>query len=227
MMLTLSERSSMTIFDPTFPCAIADPTPEGERTGIKWWLDHWTEHDRQLTVWTHTKKGAYANETVSRLLSNKEVSHTTSQLHIFSAYGPILAMYPNVVDLGDIMRAVGTTALCVIRGDDLSLWSEEVRAEFLTQNDVSASPVILADNVREMLHVTSEMLNLNNSIGGNGTDKSMLIKRMLELHDDGVIFNPTAMAEWAAAHGWSSKNIQHLMKYASDINSGKRPQYQY
>ncbi|ATU20700.1 hypothetical protein [Bifidobacterium choerinum] len=217
----------MAIFDPSFPCAIADATPEGERTGAEWWLAHWQQLDEPLTVWTHTKKGADANPFISQLISHEQVNHVTSQPHIFSAYGPVLAMYPTVIDLGNIMRATGTTALCVIRGDDLTLWSKEVNAEVLLQADAHATPIVLADDVREMLHFVSEIMNLNNSIGGNGTDKSILIREMLQLHDTGVTFDPIAMAEWAAAHGWSSKNIKHLMKYAEDINSGRKPQHRY
>lgn len=215
----------MVIFHPTFPCAIADPTPEGLQAGIEWCCAH-QRPDERLTVWTHTKKGADANETVSRLLSYNDVNHATLQSHHFAAYGPILAMYPTVVELGGIMRATGATAVCVIRGDDLTLWSEEVNAEILSQSGACTTPAVLADNVREMMHSISDMINLNNTIGSTGSDKFMLIRRMLNLHDNGVTFDPTAMAEWAAAHGWSSKNIKYLMQYALDINSGKRPQYQ-
>lgn len=70
-------------------------------------------------------EGADANPFISQLISHEQVNHVTSQTHIFSAYGPVLAMYPSVIDLGDIMRATGTTALCVIRGDDLTLWSKK------------------------------------------------------------------------------------------------------
>ncbi|MFZ3476462.1 hypothetical protein ACMEZ4_01775 [Bifidobacterium adolescentis] len=221
------------MFNPSidYPCAIADKSPDGCRKALRWCLDYANDEQR-LTLWMPQKKTLNENEFLRNLSLQSGVNTIYGRNdHIFNADGPVLAMYPQVEDLGIIVGSRGITALCVVQWvDSFKIWIQETSAEVLTQrnsDDDSCSnddEVFLTPEIVKELQYVDSTVNCNNAISG-GYEKKIVIRQLLKLHDEGIVLPSDAMMEWVASHGWSKKNCKKLKEYAEKINDGIRPRY--
>lgn len=81
----------------------------------------------------------------------------------------------------------------------------------------------LPEAVEKALDYLNSFLNRNNTIGTNGYEKKKVIEQLLRLHDEGIYLPVEAMGIWAENNHWKDKNVQHLMRYAEQINNDVRP----
>ena len=215
-----------------YPCAVTDQSDDGHRAGITWTLAR-LQPGEKITMWVPLKSTLRANEFVQALHDDRRVMTVTGRgggLH--RVHGPILAMYAHADDIGRITQAQGITALCIVQwADGLLTWAHEVGAEVLHETVLpEGSPwhpqheiVELDERIITALEGASLIMNHNNPITGRGFEKDIVVGALLELHDAGVSLPATAIAEWAAAHGWRGDNPKHLAEYCRQITRGSRP----
>ncbi|NEG54809.1 hypothetical protein [Bifidobacterium platyrrhinorum] len=209
-----------------FPCAVVDQDDVGERLALEW-CNKYLKSGQHLTLWVAQKNILGNNKFLIRLSQHPQVDVVVARgSGYFASYGPVLAMYPRVGELGTIMATSGMTALCVVRWENsLSTWIKETGAEVLheagwkfpVEDNSELNPEIL----EELKNITL-VINHNNTIAA-GFEKKIVVTRLLRLHDDGVVLPRGVMMEWAAAHGWRGKNVDTLGEYVDKINAGVRP----
>lgn len=174
-----------------------------------------------------------ANDIVRDLISSRRVQVAVGRGGgYFAANGPVLALYADADDLGNIIRASGITALCVVQwGERLGTWVKEVGAIVLHELDLDegdrelwgiTATVELQPEVVEALESMTRSINHNNTISA-GYEKDIVVRSLLRLHDAGLVLPAQEMQEWAAAHGWTGQNPKRLADYVNRISKGSRP----
>lgn len=213
----------------TYPCSISDATDEGMETALDWCLKYIGDN-QTLILWTKTKKVLRNNDFLIELSEKEWVDCITPKDSYPIANGPILAMYPSREHLGHLTKINQVQGLAIVAfSSPLCTWVEETKSEVLVplkfeEDDYTAYETEMPEQVRETLISITKRVNHNNSIKGNGYEKNVVVKGLLELHDAGYHLPSEQIIEWAAANGWRRDNPSELGKYANDINKGKRPQ---
>ncbi|WP_036368013.1 hypothetical protein [Mobiluncus curtisii] len=214
-----------------YPCAVADQTPDGCAAALKWTARH-LNPGQHLTVWVPQKRTLQANDFLIRLAKRRDIDIVTPREGFYGANGPVLAMYPNSSELGEITSVSGITALAIVQwADNLDTWIEEVGAEVVhtfvpgesKRNLLPEVEPALAPEVIEGLQRITQSINHNNSVAGTGYEKYVTVRELLRLHDAGYALPPKRMAQWASAHGWIHENSKELANWAKKISSGSRP----
>lgn len=210
-----------------YPCAITDGDDRGLAAGFQWCAAHMEEGD-SLTLFVPLKSSLQHSDFLRALSSYRDVNVVTSRGTSFiSSSGPVLAVWPDMDDLGKITRSGNRVrALCVAAWveDWVRPWVAATEAEIL--GDSHAWDDLLQPGLDPVVHEAMKSLTLtinhNNTISA-GFEKDQVVGILLALHNAGYELDGETLQGWALANGWRGQNPQRLAKYAADINNGKRP----
>lgn len=209
------------------PVAVTPPTDEGLAAGVEWCLEQDEEWAIQLVTAT---KGAVEGGTIlGRLASADYVEHHTLRGGLRYGHGPALVYVPlDIYEVADAVNAGRPTALCVASWaqPEIVPWAQMVGAIALAVEDPDGArwddPIPhLADEVTEELHRITRAINHNNHLSGP-REKRDTVRGLERIRDAGFRPDPLVVMAWAAANGWSGKNIKVLGKWVERVNSGGR-----
>lgn len=182
-----------------------------------------------LTLFVPLKESLRNGRLLQRWSSSyRDVDVVTSRGGGFiGSAGPILAVWPDMEDLGKIAGAGSyVRALCVAAWVEkwVSPWVAATQAEILSDSQVweDITAPAMDPVVREAMQGLTLTINHNNTIAA-GYEKDQVVGVLLMLHGAGYELDGEQLQVWALAHGWGDKNPQHLAKYVNEIKRGKRP----
>ena len=210
-----------------YPCAVTDGDDHGLAVGLQWCVDHMEEGDT-LTLFVPLKSSLRDSDLLRQWASYRDVDVVTSRGTSFiHSSGPILAVWPDMDDLGKITRSGNRVrALCVAAWVEewIRPWVSATQAEVLGDAEAwrDVAPPRLAPVVLEAMKGLTRTINHNNTISA-GFEKDQVVSVLLALCHAGYDLDGEAMQGWALANGWTGGNPQRLAKYVTDINNGKRP----
>lgn len=142
--------------------------------------------------------------------------------------GPVLAILPDVHEIAEIAHAGRPTALCVVNWatPEVVPWAQMVGAATLTEEDPDGArwdapyPGLHDEVERELERVTAS-INHNNVLS-TYMEKRDTVTALKRLRSKGLKPDPVVVMAWAAAHGWSGKNVKTLGEWVGRINRGEQ-----
>lgn len=209
-----------------YPCAVVDGDDEGLEAGFQWCVDRMEDGD-VLTLFVPLKSSLRNSHLLQKWSSYRDVDVITSRGASFvRSNGPLLAVWPNMDDLGKITQSGNRMrALCVAAWPEwVGPWVAATRPEILGNTGTWAEvvPSRIDPVVEQAMEGLTLTINHNNTIAA-GFEKDQVVGVLLMLNDAGYQLDGEELQGWALAHGWRGKNPQQLAKYVDDINLGKRP----
>jgi hypothetical protein len=212
--------------DLSYPLAVVGGDEEGLQAGFEWCAARMDSGD-VVTLYVPLKSSLRNSALLQKWSAYRDVEVVTSRGSTVIRSGPVLAVWPDMDDLGKIARNGGRVrALCVsaLAEEEIAPWVAATRPEILGEaarwaND---SPPALDPVVEQAMEGLTLTVNHNNTIAA-GFEKEQVVGVLLMLKDANYHLDGEQLQGWALAHGWTGKNPQRLAGYVEDINSGKRP----
>jgi hypothetical protein len=139
--------------------------------------------------------------------------------------GPVLAVWPNRVKLGEIADDRRTTALCVVPwvSGELDAWQAAADPEVLGLAVARIVTSTLDPVVIEGLKTLTAMVNHSNNLAGS-LDRRDAVAVLRTLKKAGNALPASDVYAWSIANGWPTRGAERLRILASDFEAGKRPQ---
>ncbi|GAA3292694.1 hypothetical protein Dvina_51750 [Dactylosporangium vinaceum] len=147
-----------------------------------------------------------------------------SQRRGASARGAVLAPQPTETVIGALIDEFvnKVTALCVIENGDefCEAWLADLGATHVTTGEAHPPAEPLHAVAVYAMTKVARAVNHNNALL-QAEDKSYAVLTLQELHRGGYLPDPTRLAAWAAANGFTGAEIGNLRDYAATVHAGR------
>lgn len=208
------------------PVAVTPPTDEGIGAGAEWCDE--IDGENPLFLVTHLKSSTRGSSVLSKLAAQSWVEHVVLRGGLYYGKGSVLAIVSDAADIAEVADAGSPTALCVVSWatPEVVPWAQMVGALALGVEDPDGSrwdapfPGLHDEVERELEHVTAA-INHNNVLS-TYAEKRGTVSALERLHSKGLRPDPVVVMAWAAAQGWSGKNVKLLGEWVGRINGGGR-----